>query len=124
MHQRQLEQMESERVVQAAQASGDCYEAMKTIWPQALWANASIVMQRESSATSNKIGPTLPDGNIGHNADGSQDFGCFQINNFAHAGFFAAHNWADPYQNAAYAYTIYAARGNWSAWYAVRGILW
>lgn len=113
-----------QRVVQVVQAPvGDCYAAMRATWPQALWAGATIVMQKESGATSNKIGPEIRPGVPGYNSDGSQDFGCFQINNFAHAGFFQSHNWADPYQNAAYAYTIYRSRANWTAWYAVKGIL-
>jgi hypothetical protein len=56
----------------------------------------------------------------GLNSDGSRDFGCFQINNFAHAGFFASSDWSDPLQSSTYAYQhIFAGRGNWSAWYAV-----
>lgn len=56
----------------------------------------------------------------GLNYDGSRDYGCFQINNKAHAGFFAAQDWSDPDQNAGYAYShIFVGRGNFSAWYAV-----
>lgn len=58
------------------------------------------------------------------NNDGSRDFGCFQINNRWHPQFFAEGDWRDPYHNARYALKIYNGRGNWSAWYAVRGILW
>lgn len=124
--------MESRSVVKAAQVSGDCYAAVKATWPQHLWAGAITVIEKESGATSNKIGPLLPDGSIGHNADGSQDFGCFQINNFAHPNFFNTQNWSDPFQNAAYAYRIYLERerlpqyykNGWTAWYAVEGILW
>lgn len=54
------------------------------------------------------------------NSDGSRDYGCFQLNNYAHRQFFATHDWSDADQNAAYAYShIFASRGNWSAWYAV-----
>ena len=53
------------------------------------------------------------------NSDGSYDYGCFQVNNLAHPGFFKTQNWANATQNAAYAYTIYKNRNNFSAWYAV-----
>lgn len=112
-HQRELERV---RVVQVAQVSGDCYEAMRTTWPQELWTGATIVMQRESGARSYAIGTI--------NDNGSQDFGCFQINNFAHQEFFQSHDWSNAHQNAAYAYQLYTGRGNWTAWNAVRGILW
>jgi len=113
-----LEAVESpSSVVQGAQApSGNCYEAVRATWPRQLWPGAYTVMEKESGARSQAIGKI--------NSNGSQDFGCFQINNFAHRGFFQSHDWADSYQNAAYAYTIYRGRGNWSAWYAVRGLLW
>lgn len=121
--QRQLEQEKAvEAVVRPVQVS-DCYVAMQATWPQELWAGASIVIQRESGGVSNKIGPEIRPGVPGYNSDGSQDFGCFQINNFAHHGFFQSHDWSDAYQNAAYAYQIYLGRHNWSAWYAVYGIL-
>lgn len=105
------------RVVQAVQAPvGDCYEAVRATWPQSLWPGAYTVMEKESGARSNATGTI--------NYDGSQDFGCFQINNFAHKGFFQSHDWADPYQNAAYGYQIYLGRHSFSAWYATKGVLW
>lgn len=58
------------------------------------------------------------------NSNGSQDFGCFQINNHAHPQFFANGDWRDPTYNAQYALRLYNERGNWTAWYAVRGLLW
>jgi hypothetical protein len=115
--QRLLEQnrVESRSVVQAAQASVSCLEAARATWPPELLNGASMVIQRESG------GRTDATGHI--NADGSQDFGCFQINNKAHPAFFAAHDWSDPYQNARYGYQIYRGRG-WASWYAVKGLLW
>lgn len=58
------------------------------------------------------------------NYNGSRDYGCFQINDKAHPAFFASSDWRDPIANAHYAYKIYKGRGNWTAWYAVQGILW
>ena len=67
--------------------------------------------QENGRETSDRIGAI--------NSDGSRDFGCFQLNNQAHPQFFASQNWADPVANSKYAYSIFRARGNWSAWYAV-----
>jgi hypothetical protein len=53
------------------------------------------------------------------NRDGTQDFGCFMLNNRYQAQFFASNNWADPVANSRHAFSIFQARGNWSAWYAV-----
>ena len=63
------------------------------------------------------------------NFDGSTDYGCFQINDRWHPDYFNNGDWRDPIWAAKYALTIYQGRqatnGNgWSAWYAVRGILW
>lgn len=58
------------------------------------------------------------------NDDGSRDYGCFQINDKAHPEFFQSSTWQDPIANAQEAYKIYAGRENWSAWYAVKNILW
>lgn len=113
--QRQLEQREeSQRVVQAAQASVSCVEAARATWPPELMSGATLVIERESGGRTDATHA---------NADGSTDFGCFQINNYAHPAFFATHDWRDPYQNAAYAYQIYLGRHNFSAWYAVKGLL-
>lgn len=99
-----------------AVVASDCVAAMQRHWPEHLWAGATIVIQKESSNRSNAIGTV--------NRNGSQDFGCFQINNHAHANWFNLHNWQDADQNSAYAYQLYRERGNWTAWYAVQGILW
>jgi Lysozyme like domain len=53
------------------------------------------------------------------NSDGSQDFGCFMVNDQAHPEFFATQNRANPVANSRYAYSIFLARRDWSAWYAV-----
>lgn len=98
------------------QVSTDCYAAMQRQWPKHLWAGAKIVIDKESSGRHAVIAPT--------NYNGSNDFGCFQINNHAHAAWFANHNWKDADQSAAYGYQLYKERGNWTAWYAVQGILW
>jgi hypothetical protein len=67
--------------------------------------------QENGRETANRIGTI--------NSDRSQDFGCFVVNNEAHPEFFASQNWSDPVSNSRYAYSIFLARGNWSAWYAV-----
>ncbi len=97
-------------------SAGTCEEAIIAVWPANLQAGARIVAQKESGMRSDAVGAV--------NYDGSQDYGCFQINNFAHPAFFAGGNWSDPTYNAQYALAIYNGRGNWTAWYAVRGILW
>lgn len=56
--------------------------------------------------------------------NGSQDFGCMQINNKYHPKFFATKNWSNPDHNVSYGYEIYKSRKGWSAWYAVKNILW
>lgn len=96
-----------------------CREAIRRTWPSQLHDGAYIVLQHENRAED----PTAV-GAVNSDGVGSQDFGCFQINNHWHAAFFAQSDWRDPVANAAYAYTIYQERGNWTAWYAVEGILW
>jgi len=96
--------------------AGSCEEAIAAVWPASLQAGARLVALKESSLIADRIGSV--------NHDGSQDFGCFQINNFAHPQFFANGDWRDPTYNAQYALRLYQERGNWTAWYAVRGILW
>lgn len=93
-----------------------CADAIAKVWPAELQAGARLVAQKESSLIATRVGAV--------NQDGSQDFGCFQINNQAHPQFFANGDWRDPVYNAQYALRIYQGRGNWTAWYAVRGILW
>lgn len=96
--------------------AGSCESAIAQVWPAELQSGAKLVAEKESSLRADSIG--------GVNQDGSQDFGCFQINNHAHPQFFANGDWSDPVYNAEYALKIYNGRGNWTAWYAVQGILW
>ena len=99
-----------------APPAGSCEDAIAKVWPAALQDGARLVALKESSMRTDAIGTA--------NSDGSQDFGCFQINNRYHPQFFASGDWRDPVHNAQYALRLYQERGNWSAWYAVRGILW
>ncbi len=99
-----------------APPAGSCEDAIAKIWPAELQDGAKLVALKESSMRTDAIGTV--------NSDGSQDFGCFQINNRYHPHFFASGDWRDPMHNAQYALRLYQERGNWSAWYAVRGILW
>lgn len=102
-----------------ASSAVSCREAIAQTWPTALQSGAITVLVNENrSEDPNAVGKVNSDG------VGSQDFGCFQINNHWHKGFFATSDWRDPVANAAYAYKIYQGRGNWTAWYAVKGILW
>lgn len=74
--------------------------------------NALLTMRKESSCNPAAISPT-------------HDHGLMQINE-VHltkvGGSIAALH--DPETNVRLAAQIYRDRGNWSAWYAVRGILW
>jgi hypothetical protein len=68
-------------------------------------------------------------GAVNPDAQGSQDFGCFQINNYWHPDYFSGGDWTDPVWAAKYALGIYQGRlardgVGWTAWYAVEGILW
>lgn len=101
-----------------------CRSAIAKVWPPHLQAGAITVMTNENV-------PEDPSakGAVNKDAQGSQDFGCFQINNYWHPAYFTGGDWSDPLWAAQYALTIYegrqAATGNgWSAWYAVQGILW
>ena len=107
-----------QRAAVANSSGGSCRQAIAHTWPAHLQEGAIIVMMKESGDRPNAIGAVNKD------AHGSQDFGCFQINNYWHKAFFANNDWSDPVANAKYAYSIYQGRGNWTAWYAVQGILW
>lgn len=96
-----------------------CASAVASVWPASLQSGAMTVIDHENHAQNPyAIGAV--------NSDGSHDYGCFQINNFAHAAWFAAvgAGWSSPTVNATEALAIYNGRHNWSAWYAVEGILW
>ena len=99
-----------------------CRSAIAKVWPAHLQAGAITVMTHENRAE-------LPAAIGAVNFDGSRDFGCFQINDRWHRGYFSGGDWRDPVWAATYALQIYRERqarnGNgWSAWYAVRGVLW
>lgn len=108
----------------AAPKPETCRSAIAKVWPAELQARAIIVMTHENRLERpDAIGEVNPD------AVRSRDFGCFQINNHWHPGYFSDGDWRDPVWAAKYALKIYrerqATNGNgWSAWYAVRGILW
>lgn len=103
----------------APSGGGSCRDAIRQTWPAHLQEGAIIVMTHE-----NRSENPAAVGAVNNDGHGSQDFGCFQINNYWHKGFFASNDWRDPVANARYAYTIYQGRGNFTAWYAVQGILW
>lgn len=55
------------------------------------------------------------------NGNGSIDYGLWQINS-VHVGILASGDWADPYDNAAMAHTVWAAAGgSWSPWTTFTG---
>lgn len=94
-----------------------CREAIAQVFPKHLQAGAITVLVHE-----NRKEDPLATGKM--NRNGSRDYGCFQINDAAHKAFFATKDWKNPLHNAQEALNIYNGRGNWTAWYAVRGILW
>lgn len=99
-----------------------CRSAIAKVWPAHLQAGAITVTTHENRTE-------LPAAIGAVNFDGSRDFGCFQINDRWHRGYFSGGDWRDPVWAATYALRIYRERqarnGNgWSAWYAVRGVLW
>lgn len=117
---------------QASAPAGTCEEAIAAVWPADLQSSARLVSTKESSMIRDRIGPLKPNGTVGYNNDGSRDYGCFQINDAAHPQFFQNGDWRNPKYNAQYALRIYQEReqrpqtykNGWTAWYAVRGILW
>lgn len=102
--------------IKPSYATTSCIDGINQAFPPHLREGAKIVQSYESGGRHDAIGAV--------NWDGSRDYGCFQINSKAHAGFFATQDWRDPVANAKYAYQLYTERGNWTAWYAVQGILW
>lgn len=89
-----------------------CRQAIAQTWPDHLQAAAITTMTSEN-------GKETPDRVGGKNADGSVDYGCFQVNSKAHPAFFKNSNWANAVENATYAYKIFQSRNDFSAWYAV-----
>lgn len=101
-----------------------CREAIAAVIPANLQAGFVTVMVNENRAEDpHAVGAVNSDG------VGSQDFGCFQINNHWHPAYFSEGDWRDPEWAAEYALRIYQGRlaqdgVGWTAWYAVEGILW
>lgn len=75
--------------------------------------NALLTMQKESSCRPTAVSPT-------------NDHGLMQVNCTYHCSKVGGdvNRLYDPETNIRLASAIYTDRGNWSAWYAVRGILW
>lgn len=56
-------------------------------------------------------------GAVGHNTNGSSDWGLWQINDHAHPGLLDGAAWADPVQNLSMAFTVWQqAGGKWDPW--------
>ncbi len=121
------EMAESEQVLSAPAPAPEpetCRSAIAKVWPAHLQAGAITVMTHE-----NRREDPSAKGAVNPDAQGSQDFGCFQINNYWHPAYFTDGDWSDPVWAAKYALTIYQGRlvkdgVGWTAWYAVEGILW
>lgn len=80
-----------------------------TGFPPQEWINATAVALAESEGN-----PAATNTNT--DAARSTDYGLFQINGFWHRDRLAGIDWADPYQNAAVAYDIWADSGGWTLW--------
>ncbi len=93
-----------------------CRQAILSVWPKDLQSGAITVLMHENRSENPKAIGAM-------NKDGSRDYGCFQINDRWHKDFFANNDWSDPVANSRYALTLYEERGDWTAWYAVAGIL-
>lgn len=86
----------------------DCYTAMRQVWPENLWENASLVITKESGGRSDAVSST-------------NDHGCFQI----HGGLQTYGNKIyDADFNVRLAYGHYYLNRGWTPWMAVKGILW
>lgn len=108
----------------AAPQPETCRSAIAKVWPAHLQAGAITVMTHE-----NRREDPSAKGAVNADAFGSQDFGCFQINDYWHPAYFTDGDWQDPMWAAQYALRIYEGRKardgiGWTAWYAVQGILW
>lgn len=121
------ETAESEHVSPApapAPSPETCRSAIAKVWPAHLQSGAITVMTHE-----NRQEDPSAKGAVNADAHSSQDFGCFQINDYWHPAYFAEGDWSDPVWAAQYALKIYEGRlardgVGWTAWYAVEGILW
>jgi len=77
---------------------------------------AGVTGQNATIATA--IALAESDGNtdaIGHNSNGTDDFGVWQINS-SHAALLNSHNWRDPSDNAAMMFSISNGGRNWAPW--------
>lgn len=73
--------------------------------------NATVAMAVALAESGGKPGA------VGHNTNGSSDWGLWQINDHAHPELFTASNWADPSANADMAFKVWQqSGGKWSAW--------
>lgn len=105
-------------------ASVTCEQAIRQVWPTHLQDGAITVSLHE-----NRRQDPAAVGAINPDSVRSRDYGCFQINDYWHPAYFTDGDWKDPVWAAQYALRIYqdrqATNGNgWTAWYAVRGVLW
>lgn len=74
--------------------------------------NATIALAIALAESSGKPGRIS-----GVNANGSRDWGLWQINDKAHADLLNGPNWADPVQNLRMAFTVWQqAGGKWTPW--------
>lgn len=97
-------------------SSGNCesYRGLvASYFPAGQVDNALLTMQKESGCRTNAVSPT-------------NDHGLMQVNCTYHCAKVGGdvNRLYDPETNIRLASAIYKDRGNWSAWYAVRGILW
>lgn len=97
-------------------SSGNCesYRGLVAAYfPAGQVDNALLTMQKESGCRTHAVSPT-------------NDHGLMQVNCTYHCAKVGGNVNAlyDPETNIRLASAIYRDRGNWSAWYAVRGILW
>lgn len=75
-------------------------------FPASTWNTAIAVALAESGGRTDATN---------HDADGSTDYGLFQINS-VHADLFRTHNWQDPVDNARMALAVSSNGSNWSPW--------
>lgn len=100
---KQAKTIKATRVASVKTYSGSCYAAMKTVWPQPLWGQASAIIKAESGGNPKAVSRT-------------NDHGCFQMNRGYQSWGRAVY---DPTFNAKVAYRMYCARG-WRPWTTAR----
>lgn len=87
-----------------------CLEAIQNVFPADKQPIAIAVSKAESGLIRDRVGAV--------NFDGSVDYGCFQINNSAHASWFQSHDWQDPIENTKYALQLSGGGNSWHDWSA------